>query len=37
MIELDELRFVIGSVKGIGEMRLDEIMKAIEEYMNIKE
>ena len=36
-IDLDELRTVIGSVKGVGEKRLDEIMKAIEEYMNTKE
>ena len=36
-IDLYELRTVIGSVKGVGEKRLDEIMKAIEEYMNAKE
>ena len=35
-IDLDELRAVIGSVKGIGEKRLDEIMAAIGEYMDNK-
>ena len=35
-IDLDELRAVIGSVKGIGDKRLDEIMTAVEEYMNAK-
>lgn len=36
-IDLDELRTVIGSVKGIGEKRLDEIMAAIGEYMDNKD
>ena len=35
-VDLDELRSVIGSVKGIGEKRLDEIMAAIGEYLNGK-
>ena len=36
-VDLNELRTVIGSVKGIGEKRLDEIMAAIEEYMDNKD
>ena len=35
-VDLDELRSVIGGVKGIGEKRLDEIMAAIGEYLNGK-
>ena len=36
-IDLDELRTVIGSVKGIGQKRLNEIMAAIGEYMDNKD
>ena len=33
-IDLDELREVIGSVSGIGEVRLNQIMDAIASYYN---
>ena len=33
-IDLDELREVIGSVSGIGEVRLNQIMDAIAAYYN---
>lgn len=33
-IDLDELREVIGSVSGIGEVRLNQIMDAISAYYN---
>ena len=33
-IDLDELREVIGSVSGIGEVRLNQIMDAIATYYN---
>lgn len=34
---LEDLREVIGSVSGIGEKRLDEIMNAIAEHFQMKE
>lgn len=34
-VNLDELRQVIGSVNGIGEKRLNEIMDAIAAYYNL--
>ncbi len=36
-VDLDELRQIIGSVNGIGEKRLNEIMNAIAEYYNLDE
>lgn len=36
-IDLDELREVIGSVSGIGEVRLNQIMNAIAAYYNTEE
>ena len=36
-IDLDELREVIGSVSGIGEVRLNQIMDAIAAYYNTEE
>lgn len=33
-VDFDELRTEIGKIKGIGETRLDEIMKVIENTMN---
>ena len=33
-IDLDEVREVIGSVSGIGEVRLNQIMDAISAYYN---
>lgn len=36
-VNLDELRQIIGSVNGIGEKRLNEIMGAITEYYNLDE
>ena len=35
-IDLDELRTVIGSVKGIGEKRVNEIMDAVNNYIDSK-
>lgn len=37
VVNLDELRQIIGSVNGIGEKRLNEIMSAIAEYYNLDE
>lgn len=34
VVDFDELRTEIGKIKGIGETRLDEIMKTIENAMN---
>ena len=36
-IDLDELREVIGSVSGIGEVRLNQIMDAIAAYYNTED
>lgn len=36
-VNLNELRQIIGSVNGIGEKRLNEIMSAIAEYYNLDE
>ena len=36
-IDLDELRKVIGSVSGIGEVRLNQIMDAIAAYYGTEE
>ena len=36
-VNLNELRQIIGSVNGIGEKRLNEIMDAITEYYNLDE
>ena len=33
-VDLDELRKAIGSISGIGEKRLDEIMAVIEKLIN---
>ncbi|WP_028511411.1 hypothetical protein [Ruminococcus sp. NK3A76] len=33
-VDLDELRKAIGSINGIGEKRLDEIMQVIERFVN---
>ena len=33
-VDLDELRKAIGTISGIGEKRLDEIMKVIDEFVN---
>ncbi len=33
-VDLDELRKAIGSISGIGEKRLDEIMAVIDEFVN---
>lgn len=33
-VDLDELRKAIGSISGIGEKRLDEIMIVIDEFVN---
>ena len=33
-VDLDELRKAIGSINGIGEKRLDEIMKVIEQFVS---
>jgi len=33
-VDLDELRKAIGSINGIGEKRLDEIMTAIERFVS---
>ena len=32
-VDLDELRIAIGSINGIGEKRLDEIMTVIERFL----
>lgn len=34
-VDMDELRTAIGSVKGIGEKRLDEIMGIISKYLGV--
>lgn len=34
-VDLDELRKAIGSINGIGEKRLDEIMKVIEQFVSV--
>ena len=36
-LDLDELRKEIGSIKGVGEKRLDEIMAVIEKHLGINE
>lgn len=33
-VDLDELRKAIGSINGIGERRLDEIMRVIDVFVN---
>ena len=33
-VDLDELRKAIGSINGIGEKRLDEIMRVIEQFVS---
>ncbi|MBR1751212.1 MAG: hypothetical protein IJ740_10105 [Ruminococcus sp.] len=33
-VDLDELRKAIGNINGIGEKRLDEIMRVIDEFVN---
>lgn len=33
-VDLEELRKAIGSISGIGEKRLDEIMSVIEKFVN---
>ena len=33
-VDLDELRKAIGSINGIGEKRLDEIMRVIDDFVN---
>ena len=33
-VDLDELRKAIGSINGIGEKRLDEIMNVIDDFVN---
>ena len=33
-VDLDELRKAIGSINGIGEKRLDEIMRIIDDFVN---
>ena len=33
-VDLDELRKAIGSISGIGEKRLDEIMNVIERFVS---
>ncbi len=33
-VDLDELRKAIGSINGIGEKRLDEIMRVIDVFVN---
>ncbi len=35
-LDLGELRKEIGSIKGVGEKRLDEIMVVIEKHLNIR-
>ena len=35
-VDLDELRKAIGSINGIGEKRLDEIMSVIEQFVEGK-
>ena len=35
-IDLDKMRSEIGAVKGIGEVRLNQIMKIIKDNLNIK-
>lgn len=35
MLDLGELRTELGSIKGVGEKRLDEIMAVIERCLNI--
>lgn len=35
--DLGELRKEIGSIKGVGEKRLDEIMEVIEKHLEINE
>lgn len=35
-IELDKMRSEIGAVKGIGEVRLNQIMEIIKDNLNIK-
>ena len=35
-IDLGELRIEIGSIKGVGEKRLDEIMAVIEKHLGIQ-
>ncbi len=34
-LDLGELRTELGSIKGVGEKRLDEIMTVIERYLEI--
>ena len=34
-LDLDELRKEIGSIKGVGEKRLDEIMAVVEKYLGV--
>ena len=33
-VDLDELRKEIGNINGIGEKRLDEIMRVIDDFVN---
>ena len=33
-VDLDELRKAIGNINGIGDKRLDEIMRVIDEFVN---
>ncbi|MBQ8011629.1 MAG: hypothetical protein IJ265_08750 [Oscillospiraceae bacterium] len=35
MLDLGELRTELGSIKGVGEKRLDEIMAVIEKHLGI--
>lgn len=35
MLDLGELRKEIGSIRGVGEKRLDEIMAVIEKHLGI--
>lgn len=35
-LDLGELRKEIGSIKGVGEKRLDEIMAVIERYLGVQ-
>ena len=35
-IDLDKMRSEIGAVKGIGEVRLNQIMEIIKDNLNIK-
>ncbi len=36
-LDIGELRMEIGSIKGVGEKRLDEIMAVIEKHLGINE